>query len=169
MRRLQRVLPTNNHQWNWISLQIWKQWLQFISCRRPSTMPKMSNFEMPQGKIFKLLLEFRLSFRLVWTQTLFENVKTIQLGDLMNQVLRRSIDHQVSKETLRLKAWVARNKANVCVINIWLSYCGKFIASSCWSFAKFEPSMASCNFLTNNLAWYQKYQRNDRVSFLYPS
>ena len=53
-------------------------------------------------------------------------------------------------------------------INICFSYCRKFIASSCWSFAKFESSMASCNFLTNYLARYQKYQRYDRISFMYP-
>ena len=54
------------------------------------------------------------------------------------------------------------------VMNICFSYCRKFIASSCWSFAKFESSMACCNFLTNNLARYQKYKRYDRISFMYP-
>lgn len=133
---MQRFLPTNNHQWNRISLQIWKQRLQFISCWCATTMSKVSNFEMPQGKHLKISFQDYLdrSADLDFQTGMNPNFVRKRKDDTIRgpyepsapKIYRpsgRNSCHKPSDDPIR--RYVDH------VINICFSYCRKFIASSC--------------------------------------
>ena len=146
---MQRFFSTDNHQWNRISLQIWQQRLQFISCWCTTTMSKMSNFEMSQGKHFPI--DFPADGLATRLQSRSADLK-FQTGMNPNFVRKRKDDtirgpyepsapkiYRPSGKKIGLglighdsMPWpISHRSVPDHEINICFSYCRKFIASSC--------------------------------------